>query len=117
MRPTARVLKVSTKSILARAWKPRAVPTYPAPVVSGAQHPERFLTQIVLSDGASFRIRSTAPRDQVKITKDTRSHPLWNPQMDHQIDDEGGHLASFQKKYHGFGDFAFNNKGSASSKQ
>ncbi|KAI9475301.1 hypothetical protein BX667DRAFT_457122, partial [Coemansia mojavensis] len=64
--------------------------------------PERFVTQIVLSDGSSFRVKSTAPRQQVKISKDTRTHPLWNPQADRQLDDEGGYLSSFQKKYQNF---------------
>ncbi|KAJ2464507.1 hypothetical protein GGI03_003182, partial [Coemansia sp. RSA 2337] len=39
---------------------------------------------------------------QVKITKDTRSHPLWNPHTGLKISDEGGYLSSFQKKFQGF---------------
>ncbi|KAJ2134860.1 hypothetical protein IW136_004494 [Coemansia sp. RSA 678] len=93
---------LQTKSLLARAWKPRAAPTQQTINVRG-RHPERFESQIVLSDGSSFRVRSTAPRAQVKISKDTRTHALWNPQAMVQIDDEGGYLSSFQKKFHGYG--------------
>ncbi|KAJ1796340.1 hypothetical protein LPJ56_007152, partial [Coemansia sp. RSA 2599] len=93
MRPTQLVLK-TTKSVLARAWKPRAEETGLSSVSFGARHPELFTTQIVLSDGSSFRVRTTAPRTQVKITKDTRSHVLWNPQTGQQIEDEGGYLSS-----------------------
>ncbi|KAJ1883257.1 hypothetical protein H4R99_000578 [Coemansia sp. RSA 1722] len=103
MRTTHQALK-ATKSVLARAWKPRkensSVNT--AELAFGARHPELFTTQIVLSDGSSFRVRTTAPRGQVKITKDTRSHVLWNPQTGQQIEDEGGYLSSFQKKFQGF---------------
>ncbi|KAJ1664201.1 hypothetical protein IW140_004230 [Coemansia sp. RSA 1813] len=116
MRPTSQTLKAATKSVLARKWKPRPLASS-KPMVAAARHPERFVSQIVLSDGSSFRVRSTAPRDQVKITKDTRSHPLWNPQMDHQIDDEGGYLATFQKKFQGFGDFSFSYADKSSVKE
>ncbi|KAJ1901863.1 hypothetical protein LPJ66_000474 [Kickxella alabastrina] len=101
MRPTQFALK-STKSVLARAWKPRAVDSDKAVLTFGKRHPELFTSQIILSDGSSFRVRSTAPREQVKINKDTRSHPLWNPQSGQQIEDEGGYLSSFQKKFQGF---------------
>ncbi|KAJ1645355.1 hypothetical protein J3B02_002737 [Coemansia erecta] len=102
MRPTQQALK-STKSVLARAWKPRAETSgSPASINFGPRHPELFTSQIVLSDGSSFTVRSVAPRTQVKITKDTRSHVLWNPQTGQQIEDEGGYLSSFQKKFQGF---------------
>ncbi|KAI8320555.1 hypothetical protein GQ54DRAFT_249336, partial [Martensiomyces pterosporus] len=99
MRATEIALK-SVKSTLAKAWKPRPLESV-QPQVAFGRHPELFTTQIILSDGSSFRVRSTAPRDQVKITKDTRSHPLWNPQTGLQIEDEGGYLSSFQKKFQG----------------
>ncbi|KAJ2658743.1 hypothetical protein IWW48_003891 [Coemansia sp. RSA 1200] len=113
MRSSApRLYKKASSLILASKWKPRAaeVETEAAVgqrIASAGRHPERFTTQIVLSDGSSFHVRSTAPREQVKITKDTRSHPLWNPQVGQLIDDEGGYLASFQKKFHGFEDLSF----------
>ncbi|KAJ2317473.1 hypothetical protein IWW51_002883 [Coemansia sp. RSA 2702] len=94
----------TVKSELARAWKPRA-PTAELAIPQAPRHPERFTSQIILSDGSSFRVRSTAPRAQVKITKDTRSHPLWNPQNDNMIDQESAHLTSFQKKFQGFDSF------------
>ncbi|KAJ2798280.1 hypothetical protein H4R21_003993 [Coemansia helicoidea] len=103
-------LQQTVKSELARAWKPRAAESAVAgagAISTGARHPERFLSQIVLSDGSSFRVRSTAPREQVKITKDTRSHVLWNPQADRKFDDEGGYLSSFQKRFGGMDTTAF----------
>ncbi|KAJ2338522.1 hypothetical protein IWW50_000109 [Coemansia erecta] len=96
------LVRKTTKSLLAREWKPRATPSTDT-IPTSARHPERFVSQIILSDGSSFRVRSTAPRMQVKITKDTRSHALWNPQSERRIDDEGGYLSSFQKKFGGFG--------------
>ncbi|KAJ2708947.1 hypothetical protein H4R19_004495 [Coemansia spiralis] len=112
MRATLR-LQQTVKSELARAWKPRAAEDLgaAAAIRTGERHPERFMSQIVLSDGSSFRVRSTAPREQVKITKDTRSHVLWNPQADRKFDDEGGYLSSFQKRFGGMDtngfDFSF----------
>ncbi|KAJ1950940.1 hypothetical protein FBU59_000439 [Linderina macrospora] len=100
MRTTFAALK-TVKSTLARAWKPRPANWEQQPL-KFVRHPEQFTTQVVLSDGSSFTVRSSAPRDQVKITKDTRSHPLWNPQAELQIEDEGGYLSSFQKKFQGF---------------
>ncbi|KAJ2515138.1 hypothetical protein GGI11_001569 [Coemansia sp. RSA 2049] len=110
MRSSApRLYKKAASLVLASKWKPRAAEAAVGQRIAsaGRRHPERFSTQIVLSDGSSFRVRSTAPREQVKITKDTRSHPLWNPQVGQLIDDEGGYLASFQKKFQGFEDLSF----------
>ncbi|KAJ2466649.1 hypothetical protein GGI02_004306 [Coemansia sp. RSA 2322] len=101
MRPSASLLK-TPKSLLAKAWKPRAAESTKPTISVGGRHPELFTSQIILSDGSSFRVKSTAPRGQVKITKDTRSHPLWNPHADRKIDDEGGYLSVFQKKFQGF---------------
>ncbi|KAJ1857819.1 hypothetical protein LPJ73_001987 [Coemansia sp. RSA 2703] len=101
MRPTPLSFKTA-KSLLAREWKPRALNSDRPTINFGPRHPEQFTMQLVLSDGSSFRVRSTAPREQVKITKDTRSHPLWNPHAGQKIEDEGGYLSSFQKKFQGF---------------
>ncbi|KAJ2488936.1 hypothetical protein IWW37_004418 [Coemansia sp. RSA 2050] len=100
MRPSLPRLK-TTKSLLAKAWRPRPVESNVPTIVKG-RHPELFTSQIILSDGSSFHVKSTAPREQVKITKDTRSHPLWNPHTGLKISDEGGYLSSFQKKFQGF---------------
>ncbi|KAJ2873981.1 hypothetical protein GGH93_002781 [Coemansia aciculifera] len=100
MRPSLPRLK-TTKSLLAKAWRPRPVESDVPTIIKG-RHPELFTSRIILSDGSSFRVKSTAPREQVKITKDTRSHPLWNPHTGLKISDEGGYLSSFQKKFQGF---------------
>lgn len=121
MRPSICQLK-HLKSTLVKKWKPR--PLEPPTTTSSTfqlpfpRHPELFTTQIILSDGSSFQVRSTAPRSQVKITKDTRSHTLWNPQLDQQIDDEGGYLSSFQKKFSGFSnEFSFADDAEQAKKQ
>ncbi|KAJ2833084.1 hypothetical protein GGI24_000978 [Coemansia furcata] len=108
MRPSLPRLKI-TKSLLAKSWRPRPVES-DVPTIINGRHPELFTSRIILSDGSSFCVKSTAPREQVKITKDTRSHPLWNPHTGLKISDEGGYLSSFQKKFQGFDgsdDFAF----------
>ncbi|KAJ2892229.1 hypothetical protein GGI21_002030 [Coemansia aciculifera] len=100
MRPSLPRLKTA-KSLLAKAWRPRPLESDVPTIISG-RHPELFTSQIILSDGSSYRVKSTAPREQVKITKDTRSHPLWNPHTGLKISDEGGYLSTFQKKFQGF---------------
>ncbi|CAO3638107.1 unnamed protein product [Cunninghamella blakesleeana] len=67
--------------------------------------PERFLQTIVLSNGATYTLRTTSPvRSQIRLTKDTRNHPLWNPAMLKEgVTDESEQLTKFQKR---FGDIA-----------
>lgn len=63
--------------------------------------PERFLQKIVLSNGATFTVRTTSPiRSQIRLTKDTRNHPLWNPAMLKEgVTDESEQLTKFQKRF------------------
>ncbi|KAI8069943.1 hypothetical protein BC940DRAFT_296541 [Gongronella butleri] len=67
--------------------------------------PEKFLQTIVLSNGATFTVRTTSPvRSQVRLTKDTRNHPLWNPAMLKEgVTGESEQMSKFQKR---FGDIA-----------
>ncbi|KAI9305335.1 hypothetical protein BJ944DRAFT_265388 [Cunninghamella echinulata] len=67
--------------------------------------PERFLQTVVLSNGATYTLRTTSPvRSQIRLTKDTRNHPLWNPAMLKEgVTDESEQLTKFQKR---FGDIA-----------
>lgn len=63
--------------------------------------PEKFLQTIVLSNGATYTVRTTSPtRSQIRLTKDTRNHPLWNPSMLKEgVTDESEQLTKFQKRF------------------
>ncbi|CAO3595339.1 unnamed protein product [Absidia cylindrospora] len=63
--------------------------------------PEQFLQTVVLSNGATFTVRTTSPiRSQIRLTKDTRNHPLWNPAMLKEgVTDESEQLTKFQKRF------------------
>lgn len=63
--------------------------------------PEKFLQTIVLSNGATYTLRTTSPvRNQIRLTKDTHNHPLWNPAMLKEgVTDESIQLTKFQKRF------------------
>ncbi|KAI8065386.1 uncharacterized protein B0P05DRAFT_589961 [Gilbertella persicaria] len=63
--------------------------------------PEKFLQTVVLSNGATYTVRTTSPtRNQIRLTKDTRNHPLWNPAMLKEgVTDESEQLTKFQKRF------------------
>ncbi|KAF9360620.1 hypothetical protein BGX26_008458 [Mortierella sp. AD094] len=70
--------------------------------------PELFDQTVVLSNGATFTLRTPSPRSQIRLTRDTRNHPLWNPEMrGNTSGDDSGQLSKFAKKFgdlEGFGD-------------
>ncbi|KAI7898079.1 uncharacterized protein BX663DRAFT_526107 [Cokeromyces recurvatus] len=63
--------------------------------------PEKFLQTIVLSNGATYTVRTTSPtRSHIRLTKDTRNHPLWNPAiLKEGVADESEQLTKFQKRF------------------
>ncbi|KAI9475567.1 MAG: hypothetical protein EXX96DRAFT_651334 [Benjaminiella poitrasii] len=63
--------------------------------------PEKFLQTIVLSNGATYTVRTSSPtRSQIRLTKDTRNHPLWNPAiLKEGVTDESEQLTKFQKRF------------------
>ncbi|KAF9971292.1 hypothetical protein BGZ73_005800 [Actinomortierella ambigua] len=62
--------------------------------------PEMFDQTVVLSNGATFTLRTPSPRAQIRLTRDTRNHPLWNPELRGQsTSDESGQLSRFAKKF------------------
>ncbi|KAG9291625.1 hypothetical protein G9A89_022044 [Geosiphon pyriformis] len=61
--------------------------------------PGLFTQQIILTNGATYKIRSTSPKPVIKLVKDTRNHPLWNPESRDGIHDESGQLSKFHKKF------------------
>ncbi|CAG8514048.1 hypothetical protein C2G38_2111572 [Gigaspora rosea] len=65
-----------------------------------ATRPELFTQRIILSNGATYTIRTTSPKSLIKLIKDTRNHPLWNPTTQYDsLDDESGQLSKFTKKF------------------
>ncbi|CAO3665319.1 unnamed protein product [Rhizopus microsporus] len=72
-----------------------------ASTASAASKPEKFLQTIVLSNGATYTVRTTSPtRSQIRLTKDTRNHPLWNPAMLKEgVTDESEQLTKFQQRF------------------
>ncbi|KAG0734130.1 hypothetical protein G6F57_002390 [Rhizopus arrhizus] len=68
---------------------------------STSTKPEKFLQTIVLSNGATYTVRTTSPtRSHIRLTKDTRNHPLWNPSMLKEgVTDESEQLSKFQKRF------------------
>ncbi|CAB4446385.1 unnamed protein product [Rhizophagus irregularis] len=62
--------------------------------------PRLFTQQIVLTNGATYTLRTTSPKPRIKLIKDTRNHPLWNPsQLSQALDDDSGQLSKFIKKF------------------
>ncbi|KAG0045511.1 hypothetical protein BGZ83_009303 [Gryganskiella cystojenkinii] len=82
--------------------------------------PELFDQTIVLSNGATFTLRTPSPRPQIRLTRDTRNHPLWNPEMrGNASNDDSGQLSKFAKKFgdmDGFGDLEFADGGDVDRK-
>lgn len=67
-------------------------------------HPEYHEITVVMTDGSSFKTRTTwgAPGDTLKLDIDSRTHPAWTGGSQ-QLIDTGGQLARFNKRFKGFG--------------
>jgi len=69
--------------------------------------PELFSQTIVLSNGATYTVRTTSPRAQVRLTRDTRNHPLWNPsKLKASLTDDSEQLVKFTKRFSGLDDLS-----------
>jgi len=66
-------------------------------------HPNYHEINIVMTDGSSFKTRSTygKPGDTLRLDIDPKSHPAWTGV--HRLMDTGGQLAKFQKRFSGMG--------------
>src|SRR5690606_18942857 len=82
--------------------------------------PEHFDQTVVLSNGATYTLRTPSPRPQLRLTRDTRNHPLWNPELRGNTgSDESGQLSRFAKKFgdmEGFSDVDFADGGDVDRK-
>ena len=66
-------------------------------------HPEYHEIEVQMTDGSSFKTRSTwgAAGDVLKLDIDAKSHPAWTGV--HHLLDSGGQLAKFNKRFSGIG--------------
>lgn len=66
-------------------------------------HPDYHEITVVMTDGTSFKTRSTwgKPGDTLKLDIDPKTHPAWTGI--HRLVDSGGQLAKFNKKFKNLG--------------
>lgn len=66
-------------------------------------HPDYHEINIVMTDGSTFKTRSTygKPGDTLRLDIDPKSHPAWTGV--HRLMDTGGQLAKFNKRFSGMG--------------
>lgn len=67
-------------------------------------HPDYHEISIVMTDGTTFKTRSTwgAPGDSMTLDIDPKSHPAWTGGATRLVD-SGGQVAKFNKRFEGFG--------------
>ena len=66
-------------------------------------HPEYHEITVEMTDGTSFKTRSTSgePGDTLRLDIDPTAHPAWTGE--HRLIDSGGQVAKFNKRFEGFG--------------
>ncbi len=66
-------------------------------------HPEYHEITVVMTDGTSYKTRSTWGKagDTLKLDIDSKSHPVWTGV--HRLVDSGGQLAKFNRRFQDFG--------------
>jgi large subunit ribosomal protein L31 len=64
-------------------------------------HPDYHEITVVMTDGSSFKTRSTWGKagDTLRLDIDPKSHPAWTGI--HRLIDSGGQLAKFKKRFQG----------------
>ena len=67
-------------------------------------HPDYHEITVVLTNGESFKTRSTYGKagDQLKLDIDPNTHPAWTGGAQ-QLLDAGGQVAKFKKRFKNFG--------------
>ncbi len=67
-------------------------------------HPDYHEINIVMTDGTTFKTRSTwgAEGDSMTLDIDPKTHPAWTGGATHLVD-SGGQVAKFNKRFEGFG--------------
>jgi large subunit ribosomal protein L31 len=66
-------------------------------------HPDYHEINVVMTDGSTFKTRSTMGKagDTIRLDIDPKSHPAWTGV--HRLMDSGGQLAKFQKRFQSIG--------------
>lgn len=66
-------------------------------------HPDYHEINVVMTDGTTFKTRSTMGKagDTIRLDIDPKSHPAWTGV--HRLLDSGGQLAKFNKRFQGIG--------------
>ena len=66
-------------------------------------HPDYHDIIVVMTDGTSFKTRSTWGKrdDTLRLDIDPKTHPAWTGV--HRLVDTGGQLAKFNKRFKGLG--------------
>lgn len=66
-------------------------------------HPDYHEINVVMTDGSSFKTRSTygKPGETLRLDIDPKTHPAWTGQ--HRLVDSGGQVAKFNKRFQGIG--------------
>jgi large subunit ribosomal protein L31 len=67
-------------------------------------HPDYHEITVVMTDGSSYKTRSTygKPGDTLRLEIDSKSHPAWTGGQQRLLD-SGGQLARFNKRFKGAG--------------
>ncbi len=73
-------------------------------------HPNYHEITVVMTDGTSFKTRSTYGQkgETLRLDIDPKTHPAWTGQ--HRLVDSGGQVAKFNKRFQNFGLKAAENK-------
>ncbi len=66
-------------------------------------HPDYHEINVIMTDGSTYKTRSTWGKegDTMRLDIDSRSHPAWTGQ--HRLNDAGGQVAKFNKRFAGIG--------------
>ncbi|MGE3304267.1 MAG: 50S ribosomal protein L31 [Hyphomonadaceae bacterium] len=66
-------------------------------------HPDYHFIEVVMTDGARYKTRSTmgAAGDVLNLDIDSKSHPAWTG-GDQKLVDRGGRVSRFNEKFKGF---------------
>ena len=66
-------------------------------------HPDYHEINVVMTDGSTFKTRSTWGKagDTMTLDIDPKSHPAWTGGQ-HKLIDSGGQLARFNRRFEGF---------------
>ena len=66
-------------------------------------HPNYHFVEVRLNDGSTYKTRTTwgEAGQQLTLDIDPTTHPAWTGV--HRLNDSGGQLAKFNKRFKGFG--------------